>query len=167
MHIELAEFRDAPQVMLILGLCHQEMLSEGIRQWDALYPGIQDVEGDARARTLFVAREQGVVIGAVTLNDEQPDQYSSLSWRCVSTRALVVHRLCVRPELQHRGIGRQLMDFAEQFAAENGFPCIRLEAYTGNPRALKFYERRGYHKVGQAYFPRRILPFDCLELCGA
>jgi len=41
--------------------------------------------------------------------------------------------------------------------------CIRLDAYTGNPRALALYEKRGYQRIGQAYFPRRELPFDCFE----
>ena len=55
------------------------------------------------------------------------------------------------------------MDFAESFAMEHGFSCIRLDAYTGHPPALALYERRGYDRVGQVYFPRRELPFDCFE----
>ena len=55
------------------------------------------------------------------------------------------------------------MDFAESFAMEHGFSCIRLDAYTGHPPALALYERRGYDRVGQVYFPRRELPFDCVE----
>jgi ribosomal protein S18 acetylase RimI-like enzyme len=55
------------------------------------------------------------------------------------------------------------MDFAERFARDRGFPCIRLDAYTGNPAALALYRRRGYHCAGQVFFPRRDLPFDCYE----
>src|SRR6266542_2013101 len=72
-------------------------------------------------------------------------------------------RLCVHPDWQQRGAGRHLMDFAEAFAKEHGFSCIRLDAYTGNQRALALYEKRGYDRIGQAHFPRRELPFVCFE----
>ncbi len=55
-----------------------------------------------------------------------------------------------------------MMDFAENFARSHDFSCIRLDAYT-NPQALGLYERRGYRRVGQLYFPRRELPFACFE----
>jgi ribosomal protein S18 acetylase RimI-like enzyme len=69
----------------------------------------------------------------------------------------------VHPDWQQRGVGRHLMEFAEQYAVEHGFRCIRLDAYTGNPRAITLYERGGYDKIGQIYFRGRSLPFDCFE----
>jgi ribosomal protein S18 acetylase RimI-like enzyme len=77
--------------------------------------------------------------------------------------ALVVHRLCVDPAYQGNGLGSQLMDFAEAHAKQNTYVSIRLDAYAGNPRAVWLYERRGYRKAGQVYFPRRTLPFFCFE----
>jgi hypothetical protein len=56
------------------------------------------------------------------------------------------------------------MDFAESHAARSGYASIRLDAYTGNPRSVQLYRRRGYREVGQVYFPRRTLPFWCFEL---
>ena len=49
--------------------------------------------------------------------------------------------------------------FAENYAVVNGYTTIRLDAYSGNPRALHFYECRGYQKAGQLFFPGRELPF--------
>jgi len=93
----------------------------------------------------------------------QPEEYRPLRWRWTGGRVLVIHRLCVHPEWQRQGIARHLMDFAENYASDHGFACIRLDAYTGNPRALALYERRGYERAGQTFFPRRRLPFDCFE----
>lgn len=77
---------------------------------------------------------------------------------------MVIHRLALHPEWQGRGIGSMLMDHAEDHARQNGFSCIRLDTYTGTPRALAMYARRGYQQIGQVWFPRRELPFDCMEL---
>ncbi len=149
--------------MRIIALCIQHMRARGINQWDEIYPNLQVVEDDARSGSLFLVRQDGQCIAAVGLNDVQPDEYRMLPWRCETGRALVIHRLCVHPNWQQRRTGRLLMDFAEAFAKEHGFSCIRLDAYTGNPQALGLYERRGYHRIGQAYFPRRELPFYCFE----
>lgn len=124
---------------------------------------LQIVEDDARAGSLFVMRQDAVCVASVCLNDVQPEEYRPLRWRCEGARVLVIHRLCVHPEWQRRGVAQHLMDFTENYAAEHGFACIRLDAYTGNPQALALYERRGYTRVGQTYFPRRTLPFDCFE----
>ena len=162
-HVERADLRDAPGVMEIITLRTEHMRAQGINQWDEIYPNLGVVEDDARSGSLFVVRQDGQCIAAVGLNDVQPDEYRPLPWQCQTGRALVIHRLCVHPDWQQRGAGRHFMDFAEALAKERGFSCIRLDAYTGNPRALALYEKRGYHRIGQAHFPRRELPFYCFE----
>ncbi len=161
--VERADLRYAPSVMQIIALCTGHMRAQGIHQWDEIYPNLRVVEDDARAGSLFVVRQDDQCIAAVGLNDVQPDEYRPLPWQCETGLALVIHRLCVHPDWQQRGAGRHLMDFAEAFAKEHGLSCIRLDAYTGNPRALALYEKRGYHRIGQAHFPRRELPFVCFE----
>ena len=163
MRIELATIRDAPGVMAIISRCLADMRAQSIQQWDEVYPNLEVVEKDAMTQSLFVMRAGSCCIAAICLNEIQPEQYALLPWRCASGRALVIHRLCVDPARQQRGAARALMDFAEEFARGHGFASIRLDAYTGNPRALALYERRGYRRVGQAMFPRRPLPFACFE----
>jgi ribosomal protein S18 acetylase RimI-like enzyme len=96
------------------------------------------------------------------LNEMQSPEYAQLSWQ--RSNPLVVHRLCVRPDRQGSGAARQLMDFAERFAAQHGYDSIRLDTYSGNPRAITLYERRGYRLAGYVRFRRRKLPFLCFEL---
>ena len=90
------------------------------------------------------------------LNEWQSPEYVELTWD--RARPLVVHRLCVHPERQKTGAARILMDFAETEAARRGYDSIRLDTYTGNPRAVALYERRGYRIAGYVRFRRRKLP---------
>jgi ribosomal protein S18 acetylase RimI-like enzyme len=163
MHIEPAQPQDLPHVLQIIALCTADMQQQGIDQWDDVYPNRELVEADLCAGTLFVAREDRMHVGAITLDEMQPPQFQGLPWRCTTGRALLVHRLCVRPDCQGRGIARRLMDFAETFAADHGHTCIRLDAYPANPRAISLYERRGYQRMGQVIFPRRKFAFECFE----
>ncbi len=152
----------AAGVTRMIRACTQMLRREGIFQWDDMYPCLEVVEADAREGSLYIAVEDGVCRGAVTLNEAQEDAYRRVRWRGPEP-VLVVHRLCVDPASQGRGIAGHLMDFAEMLAVQRGFAGIRLDAYSGNPRAVNLYSRRGYRMAGEVFFPRRAFPFYCFE----
>jgi len=57
------------------------------------------------------------------------------------------------------------MNFAENHARKNGFTSIRLDTFSQNTANQKFYETRGYQKLGDIYFPKQSEhPFHCYEL---
>jgi ribosomal protein S18 acetylase RimI-like enzyme len=59
-----------------------------------------------------------------------------------------IQTLCVAPEWRNKGIGTELMAFAEQRIFKetpNVFICVS----SFNPRALKLYQRLGYEVVGE------------------
>ena len=163
MHVEQAMHDDAVRVMETISHCIRHMQENGVFQWDALYPDLQVIREDIHIGSLFVIRQDGFCVASVTLNDSQPEEYGSVKWNCAGGRALVVHRLCVHPHWQGRGLARHLMHFTEIFATDRGFSCIRLDAYTGNRHAVALYERLGYCTAGELFFPRRELTFACFE----
>ncbi len=66
--------------------------------------------------------------------------------------------LSVAPELQGKGLGRQLVAAAEEYSRNIG--CRALELRVISPRAeslLPFYERLGYAKTGTAPFPADVV----------
>ncbi|MBC8002491.1 MAG: GNAT family N-acetyltransferase, partial [Opitutaceae bacterium] len=133
MNVEQASLTEAPLVMHTISLCLTDLRSREIHQWDETYPNLECVENDARAGSLFVIRHENACVASVCLNETQPEQYRSLPWRCADARALVIHRLCVHPQWQGRGLAGKLMDFTEDFARRFSFASIRLDAYIGNP----------------------------------
>jgi GNAT superfamily N-acetyltransferase len=154
---------DANKALNLFEACTKHMQSQNIFQWDERYPTYDIVIEDIRRQSSFGWFEEGRLDGVITLNEAQDQEYQGLDWTDVSGRILVIHRLAVSPERQRCGVGRRLMDFAEDFARDHGYSSIRLDAYTGNPRALRLYESRGYRNIGQVRFPRRNMPFNCYE----
>lgn len=59
-----------------------------------------------------------------------------------------VWALGVAPEAQGRGVGAALMDTAEDEIFRHG-PNVFLLVAAGNAAAQRFYERRGYRRVGE------------------
>ena len=147
----------------IIDRCRASLRERGIFQWDDVYPTREDVEADIGAGRLYALTTGEHPQAIVTMDSIQEPEYATLSWMSPEP-ALVVHRLCVDPSAQGRGLGGQLMDYVEKHASRHRFASIRLDAYSGNPQALSLYRRRGYREVGQVLFPRRTLPFCCFEL---
>jgi ribosomal protein S18 acetylase RimI-like enzyme len=164
MRVVAATQRDVDRVWGLLGRCKCALEAQGILQWDDVYPTRATVETDVRRGALYLLEDgDGRCVASITLDETQADEYASLAWTSPEP-ALVVHRLCVDPDVQGRGHAHRLMDFAEAHAARSGYASVRLDAYMGNPRSVGLYRRRGYREVGQIRFPRRSLPFWCFEL---
>lgn len=163
MQIRLASLKDIDNIMDLIKHCIKDMQSHGIYQWNESYLTAEIFEEDIKSESLYILKDKSNYLGIIAINEEQSPEYQELKWLIEAGRALVIHRLAVNPEWQKQGIARQLMDFAEKYATEKGYTSIRLDAFSENPRALNLYERRGYNKVGQVFFPNRELPFYCYE----
>lgn len=156
-----ATFEDVEALLTLVRACIRQMRSEGIEQWDDEYPDRATIETDVRSRTLFVALYRGATVGTFVLNDVQEAEYGSVPWQFTSPPTAVVHRLMVLPTMEHQGFAQALMKFAEARAVLLGYRTIRLDAFAENPRALRLYQRLGYHDAGQVLF--RKGHFRCFE----
>ena len=163
MEISRATESHVAPVWALMQRCRDALLREGIDQWDSLYPTRAVPESDAGKGTLYVLEGAEGLTGCVTLDTVQAKEYQDVQWNA-GEPALVVHRVCIDPAAQGRGLSHRLMDFAEQHAARHGYASVRLDAYSANTRSVALYRRRGYREAGQIFFPRRNLPFHCFEL---
>ncbi len=64
--------------------------------------------------------------------------------------------LCVAPSQQGKGLGRKLMDAAEEFAANAG--CVAMDLRTISPRSdiQPFYQHLGYAVTGTSPVPAEV-----------
>ena len=62
---------------------------------------------------------------------------------------LVVNNVAVRPDLQGRGLGRELLTFAETEAVRRGFGEIRLHTNAAMADNILMYPKLGYTEVGR------------------
>ena len=147
----------------ILVQCKKALEQQGIFQWTDHYPTAQTVALDIAEGTLFGLKQEGICTGIITLNTEQEEAYKTIDWQDKGENILVIHRLAVRPDYQQQGIATRLMDFAEEYAQQQGCTSIRLDSYSGNTNSIAFYHKRGYADRGRVNFPGRELPFVCFE----
>jgi ribosomal protein S18 acetylase RimI-like enzyme len=62
---------------------------------------------------------------------------------------LYLGMLTVRPELQGKGLGAQLMQAAEAFAKTNGCKKIKMTVITSRDTLIAYYQRKGFVDTGE------------------
>lgn len=68
-----------------------------------------------------------------------------------------VNYLAVDPDLQGGGIGRLLMERAEQHLRQVGCPKVNLQVRVGSTGAVEFYERLGFTVDDVVSMGKRLL----------
>lgn len=159
-----ATVEDLPSIMETFIACTSEMRKHGIDQWDYQYPEPATVLDDIRRGEVFVIKNHNRCLATVTIDDRQDKQYAKIGWKHRNGKVLVMHRLAVHPLAQGEGLGKLLCRFTEEFALDNGYSNIRLDAYSGNPVSNCLYLDLGYEKAeGHCYFHGNPKPFYCYE----
>ena len=65
---------------------------------------------------------------------------------------LEIKRIYLLHPFQRHGLGRALMERATAHARDTGFARLLLGVYSRNSAALAFYDRIGFHRVGERQF---------------
>ncbi len=163
MIIRKAEISDLENIMLMYKSCVTGMIANGIDQWDESYPNTGVIIEDLIAQTYFVALENGVIIGGINIDQNQDKTYLTIDWEDKTNQFLVVHRLGVKEEFWDKKIGKKLMIFAENLVIEKELKSIRLDTYSGNPKAMEFYRRLGYRELGTIDLKPNKDKYHCFE----
>ena len=163
MIIRKANKADLDNIMLMYKSCVKGMLANNIDQWDATYPNTGVIMEDLIAQSYFVAEENSIIIGGINIDQNQDKTYLDINWSDTSNQFLVVHRLAVKVEFWKDGIGKSLMLFTENLVIEKGLNSIRLDTYSGNPKAMEFYRRLGYSELGTIDLKPNKDKYHCFE----
>ncbi|MYL29192.1 GNAT family N-acetyltransferase [Halobacillus halophilus] len=131
--IREAAAEDAPQ----LNVCMQKayMAYEERMKGKRLPPMDVDYEEEIASYPVWVIEREGEIIGAVILTFDPS---------CTQ-----VANIAVDPDYQGRGLGRKLLDFAEQKALDRGYVEMRLATHVLLTENAAFYTSMGWEEVGR------------------
>jgi ribosomal protein S18 acetylase RimI-like enzyme len=71
-----------------------------------------------------------------------------------------VYYVAVRPDLQRKGLGKQIMRHAETWLLEQGVPKIQLMVRESNEDVCEFYQRIGYSRDPVIVMSKRFRSAD-------
>jgi predicted GNAT family N-acyltransferase len=93
---------------------------------------------------LIAAYDDDDMLGCCILTQEEPD-------------AVRLRQMAIKAGLQGKGIGRVLLEFAENIARDRGNKKVTMHA---RKTATGFYEKQGYKTVGNEYTEVSIPHFN-------
>ncbi len=164
--IDFLDHSHIPSIMQLIERVIKRHAEQGIEQWDEIYPDAacfaRDI-GNHTQRGLFYHPASGdsELVGIVSINEYQDPEYDEVEWELDDPCPLLVHRLSLDPAWQGKGLASLLMNYVEEYARENGYASIRLDAYTGNQASLDLYTRLGYRVRGTVRYRKGL--FVCFE----
>ena len=147
---------DLDALVALYGAAAQDMREKGIDQWDEYYPDREILAEDVESGDMTLGLLDGQLACAYVVNREYEPEYELGAWEHTEGDFCVLHRLCVNPEMQGRGLARQAMARMEKNARDQGFDSVRLDVFSQNLHAQRLYERLGYKRTGEVRFRKGI-----------
>jgi len=110
--------------------------------------------GSIAAGEVYLALIDSSLVGSFRLVDND-----ETVWPGARDDSLYVENFVVRRAWSARGLGRQLLSWAEQKASSAQKECVRLDCFANNPVLRKYYEDAGYEACGEvdASYPFGVL----------
>lgn len=152
--IRRADFDDLDMVEGIYNELHDAEESGSITVgWKrGIYPARSTAEDAINRGDLFVLEDDGKILGAGIINNIQVDVYHDASWghEAEDDKICVLHTLVISPKAGKRGLGRQFVNFYEEYARADGCHELRLDTNEKNVVAREMYRKLGYKEISIA-----------------
>ncbi|WP_266368195.1 GNAT family N-acetyltransferase [Tellurirhabdus rosea] len=114
---------------------------------EALTPDLTREElADPKARFLVAETAAGELVGYAKLRRQRPPR------QLRGQQAIEIQRLYVAHNQVGTGLGRRLMDACRELARAEGFQVFWLGVWERNERAIAFYKKMGFSRIGWHYF---------------
>ena len=145
-----AEPDDIEDICSIVHAAVEVMERDNIFQWDDIYPAKEDFQEDIEESQLYIGLVDGQIAVVYALNQKCDNEYENGKWKYKDEPFYIVHRLCVNPAFQNKGVAKSTLLYIEKQLTEMGIHVIRLDVFANNPFALRLYSSLGYSAVGYA-----------------
>lgn len=140
-HAELARPDDAEGIATLLRAAYADHAAAGLN-FSAATSSEEDVRQRIAAGQVYVAREGGRLIGTYTLRVKTDDIGD----------AGYVNSLAIDPALRRSGLGRWLLEHAEEEASQRSMTRMRLDTAKPLTDLIRWYERHGYRTVEETHW---------------
>lgn len=133
----------------------------GPADWNELYPNEDTIEFDLGRNALFCMKNsEGEIVATISADDDKDVEALTL-WNREIRPAAEVSRICVRSDMQNKGVAGMLMANIFEIFKARGIKMVHILVHEGHNGALRAYDKVGFVKVGECDFWGKH--FICME----
>ena len=118
--------------------------------WDEEYPSNATIDGDLARQALFVLKEDGRILAAISLEEDE-DVDALPCWDKTLAPSGELARLAVLPQAQSRGLARVMLRFGMEELRRRGFRGVHFLVNKYNVKAIRSYAVFGFRTVGECH----------------
>lgn len=153
MIVRKAKKADIERIMEIVGEARAYFKANCIPQWQGEYPSYADFEGDIEGDRLYVAVNDGRVLGVYCFDLRGDKNYNEIfdgSFR-LTEKYGAIHRVAVSSEAKGQGIGGMMVSHAIGLTREAGLFYLRGDTHRKNLSMQKMLTKNGFKPCGIIY----------------
>lgn len=151
MPVSIATEKDIPVLVQLINSAYRgEASKKGWTTEADLLEG--ELRTDVPALTALINKPGSVILKYFS----EDDRIIGSVYLDKQERGLYLGMLTVSPHHQTDGIGKKIMENAEQYAKDNNCPCVFMNVISVRDELIAWYERRGYYLTGET----KPLPAD-------
>lgn len=140
----IARSDDVPQIVEILTEAAVWAKERGIERWWAIpFPEGWVRSGVSRGE-VYAVELGSQMVGTLTLAKQD-----RLMWGEGPPDAGYIHRLAIRRQFAHQGLGKRAVDWAAAEVRRWGRTKLRLDCLATNESLVRYYRNQGFREVGR------------------
>jgi GNAT superfamily N-acetyltransferase len=153
--LHLREFRESDSIVELTALLHRAYARLGVMglNYTAVDQTPEVTAERIRGGSCFVVSSGAKLAGTIVTRPTYAENDCEYFTRHGVAAA---HQFAVHPEHQGSGIGRMLLQRAEQWARELGFVELAMDTAEQATHLVELYTRLGYRHVGWVQWPGKV-----------
>ena len=146
MIIEKSSAADQAEILVL----YRSLIGQPGCTWCEEYPDEEIVAEDLHSGSLYCARENGSIVGAVSIEwrDEEVERFDC--WSKENKPAAYLSRVAVSRSAQGKGLAKELMRRAMAKMKAQGIKTARYLVSPGNEAAMRAYRALAFDFSGEA-----------------
>lgn len=117
--------------------------------WNEFYPTMEEIDNDVKANTLYIIKENDIIISAVSVNPF--NEMDEISHFTKTSNPCEIARVVVNKEYQSKKIGEFMINEVIKDLKRKKCDSIRLAVEINHIPAIRLYEKCGFSRVGEHY----------------
>ena len=148
--LRTAESGDMDELTEIIRDARAYLASQGIDQWQGVYPDREDLAPDIERGEGWVFTCEGRIAGYLCIMRAPVNEYEDIEgeWPGGEAPYVSVHRMMVRGEYRGTKLASEMLGLAEDLAMGWGCGSVRLDTHPGNEPMKGLLRKRGYSECG-------------------
>ena len=143
---------DLPDILAMTQKAREYLRSQGLIQWQGLYPAAEDILADIAAGTGWLFTHEGTCAGYVCLEMGAVPGYDAIEGQWLTeTPYASIHRIMVQPEWRKAGLAAEMLQLCEDLAMGRGFASIKADTHPDNGPMNGLLKKCGYAHCGTIY----------------